>query len=104
MTDFILFCDIGEYRDEFAPSYWNFRDAIGRGPCTLPGPDALPYAAWNATGDAGISSLMLIDADLRSGADPDPDFNTSSMAFLVKGEDEHDAISVLRDLLSTRPL
>ena len=24
--------DIGEYEDEFAPSYWNFRDAIGRGP------------------------------------------------------------------------
>ena len=73
--------DIGEYRDEFAPSYWNFRDAIGRGPCTLPGSDALPYAAWKATGDAGISSLMLIDADLRIGGDPDPDFNTSIMAF-----------------------
>ena len=34
--------DAGEYRDEFSPSYWNFTDAIGKGPSTLPGPDALP--------------------------------------------------------------
>ena len=39
----------------------------------------------------------MIDTDLRNGGDPDADFNTSSMAFLVTGEDDHDAISVLRD-------
>ena len=72
--------DIGNFCDEFAPSYWNFRDAIGKGPSTLLGPDALPYAAWKACGDVGIRSLMLIDTDLRNGGDPDADFNTSSMA------------------------
>ena len=85
--------DIGEYCDEFAPSCWNFRDAIGKGPSTLPGPDALPYAACRACGDLGIRSLMLIDTDLRKGGDPDADFNTSSVAFLVKGEDDHDALA-----------
>ena len=50
-------CDLGEYCDEFASTYWNYRDAIGKGPNTLPGPDALPYAAWKACGDVGIRSL-----------------------------------------------
>ena len=92
------------YCEECAPSYWNFRDAIGKGPSTLPRPNALPDAAWKACGDMGIRTLMLIDPDLRNGGDPDADFNTSSMAFLVKGEDDHDAIAVLRAPLSTRPL
>ena len=86
------------------PAIGTAGDTIGKGPSTLPGPDARPCPAWKACGDTGICSLMLIDADLRNGGDPDPDFNISSMAFLVTGEDDHDAISVLRDPLSTRPL
>ncbi len=40
----------------------------------------------------------------RNGGDPYADFDVSSMAFLVKGEDDHDASAVLRGSLSTRPL
>ena len=54
-------------------------------------------------GDVGIRSFILSDTDLRNGGDPDADFNTSSMPFLAKGEDDHDAIAVLKDPLLTRP-
>ena len=81
-----------------------YRDAIAKGPSALLGPDALPYSAWKACGDVGIQSLMLVDEALRNGGEPDAYFNVSSIAFLVKGDDDHDAIAVLRDPLSTCPL
>ena len=52
-------------------------------------------------GDLGIATLRRIDMDLRSGGEPAHGFNNSSMCFLVKGEDEHDSVAVLRDPLST---
>ncbi len=45
-----------------------------------------------------------MDTDLRNGSIPEENFNVSSMAFLVEGESDHDAVAILRDPLSTRPL
>ena len=52
----------------------------------------------------GIQTLLQVDEALRMGAEPEENFNISSMAFLVKGDNDHDAIAVLRDPLSTRSL
>ncbi len=97
--------DFGEYSsNDIAPDYWIYKEAIRKGPSTQPGPDALPYAAWKACGEVGIQTLIHVDTDLRNGGIPEENFNVSSMAFLVKGESDHDAVAILRDPLSTRPL
>ena len=64
----------------------------------------MPYSAWRATRDAGIETLRGIDKTLRIGNEPAAGFNNSRMSFQVKGEDDHDSISVLRDPMCTRPL
>ena len=64
----------------------------------------MPYSAWRATRDAGIETLRGIDKILRNGDEPAAYFNNSRMCFLVKGEDDHDSVSVLRDPMCTRPL
>ena len=90
--------DFGEYSNEIAPNYWNYKEAICKGANTLPGPDAIPYSAWRACGGIGIQTLLQVDEALRSGEQPDADFNVS-MAFLVTGENDQDAVAVLRDPL-----
>ena len=96
--------DIGSYSYVHPPDYWTFQKAVRKGPNSLPGSDGLPYAAWRACKDRGITTLRSIDFVLRNGAEPDRYFNNSCMCFLVKGEDEHDSVAVLRDPMSTRPL
>ena len=98
-------CDFGEYSpNDIAPDYWIYEEAICRGPSTQPGPDVLPYAAWKACGEVGIQTLIHVDNTLRNGGEPEENFNVSSMAFLVKGKSDQDAVAILRDPLSTRPL
>jgi hypothetical protein len=97
--------DFGEYSsNDIAPDYWIYKEAISKGPSTQPGPDAIPYSAWKACGEVGIQTLLHVDRSLREGESPEENFNVSSMAFLVKGENDHDAVAILRDPLSTRPL
>jgi len=97
--------DFGEYSsNDIAPDYWIYEEAISKGPSTQPGPDAIPYSAWKACGEVGIQTLLHVDRSLREGESPEENFNVSSMAFLVKGENDHDAVAILRDPLSTRPL
>ena len=43
--------------DHLAPDYFLFRKAVCRRPNTAPGPDELPFAAWQAAGDTGILSF-----------------------------------------------
>ena len=96
--------DIGTYSSTPPPDYWTYQRAISRAPNSAPGPDGLPYSAWRATRDAGIETLRGIDKTLRIGNEPAAGFNNSRMGFLVKGEDDHDSVSVLRDPMCTRPL
>ena len=51
--------DFGEYSsNDIAHDYWIYKDPICKGPNTLPGPDAIPYAAWKASGEVGIQTLL----------------------------------------------
>ena len=63
--------DIGSYSQIPPPDYWTFRRAVARGPNSSPGPDGLPYMAWRACRDIGISTFRGIDFVLRNGAEPD---------------------------------
>ena len=45
-----------------------------------------------------------MDEKLTNGSEPDFNFNTSCMSFLVKGDDDHNTVAVLRGPLNTRPL
>ncbi len=81
----------------------DFQKAIRKGPNSFPGPDGISYWAWKRCADFGIATLRNVDADSRNGGEPAHNFNNSSMCFLVKGEDDHDSVAVLRDPMSTRP-
>ena len=63
----------------------------------------MPYIAWRMARDPGSDTLMRNDCFLRSGGEPASSLNTLHVSFLVKGEDEHDHVAVLRDPLCTRP-
>ena len=61
-------CDFGEYSsNNIAPEYWIYKEAICKGPSTRPGLDALLYAAWKASGEVGIQTLLHVDTVLRNG-------------------------------------
>ena len=66
--------DVGPYSQIPPPDYWIFHRAVARGPNSSPGPDGLPYAAWRASKDFGITTLRSIDFVLRNGAEPDKYF------------------------------
>ena len=75
---------------------------------TRPGPDGIPYAAWDAIGEIGDKHIAdLVDEHL-SGRPISDSFNNSDFAFLDKGGDEVDDDRstgvIFRHPLDTRPL
>ena len=66
----------------------------------------MSFAGWKAAGDLGIACIQSVDCLLRASQLPPEgdDYNTSVMAFLVKGAKDEDAVVVKRDAMETRPL
>ena len=93
--------NFGEYSGNLlGPDYFSFFSALGHRPPTTPGTDLISFAGWLAAGDVGIMCMQKVDGILRSGGLPPigNDLDTCVISFLVKGEKEHNSVSVLRDL------
>ena len=59
---------------------------------TAPGPDGLPYSAWNHR--FGPATLLEADQRLRGGEDAPEGFNDSEMMFGVKGASQKEFCSI----------
>ena len=71
---------------------------------SAPGPDGIPYAAWQVLGDAGLDLLWRLYEAVLDGASAPSWFNASVMAFLAKGDEDGDDDMVTRTPATTRPL
>ena len=70
-----------------------------------PGPDGIPYAAWEAAGEIEKDALHKVLLTMMNGTAPPEGFNDSLGIFLPKGNsDEDKASSVKRFAENTRPL
>jgi hypothetical protein len=86
------------------PSSMSVRAFIKSSKHSKPGPDGLPYAAWDAAGDAGAETLLEVNDFLASGYTMPVTYSDQLMLFVVKGEDQDDAYEVCRVAADTRPL
>ncbi len=97
--------DIGNYNGVTPPSELDYITFLNRPlPNSKPGPDGIPYSGWTATGKWGSATLFQSDQRLRQGCAPPTNFNESGISFLPKGSQTTDAIEVIRDSKSTRPI
>jgi hypothetical protein len=69
-----------------------------------PGPDGVPYCAWEAAGNDGAETLWLVNQHLASGHTMPFEFSDQLMIFAAKGEEPEDAHEVCRAPGDTRPL
>ena len=69
-----------------------------------PGPDGVPYLAWEVAGDVGAETLRGVNDFLASGYSMPITFSDQLLLFGVKGEDSDDALEVRRVAGDTRPL
>ena len=67
-------------------------------------PDGLPYADWDAAGDAGAETLLEVNDILASGYTMPITFSDQLMLFAVKGEKPDVTHEVSRLAADTRPL
>ena len=93
------------------PAAWHLVKPISRGRIRAftknlkhsePGPDGLPYAAWDS--DAGAETLLEVNDFLASGYSMPIKFSDQLMLFAAKGEEAEDAHEVCRSPGDTRPL
>ena len=100
--------DIGCYEHVQPPDYWTYCRVLANPRNARPGNDTLPDQAWSAAGCSGIKTLMAVDSQLRQVTLPDSEdckyFNDSGIAFLPKGEKEHDLVEICREPAETRPI
>ena len=87
------------------PSTETFDNLLSKIQHSAPGPDGIPYAAWQKSGAAGRRTLSLLLNHSLSGRPLHPSFNNSITAFLPKGEEAADTnTEVHRKATDTRPL
>jgi len=94
--------DIGCYRNTPEPDIFTYYKVTNNRNKTAPGPDGLPYAAWQHKHAA--PTLLEADIELRNGKPAPNGFNDSGCVFGAKGDDERDAVEVIRTAAKTRPL
>ena len=71
---------------------------------SAPGPDGIPYGAWQVIGRRGAMTLFAVGAALECGAVPPVDFNESITVFPPKGEESGDADFVCCAPSNVRPI
>ena len=86
------------------PGCREIRTFLSRVRDSSPGDDGLPYSAWAASGDTGVSILHDSLLWIMSGQSLDISFNNSLSAFVPKGTRHEDATEVIRPPDETRPL
>ena len=69
---------------------------------SAPGPDGLPYSAWDS--DAGAETLSGVNDFLATGYSMPINFSDQLLLFAVKGDEVDDAHEVCRTPGDTRPL
>lgn len=97
--------DIGGYSGVREPTPFDYLDFLNR-PLreSKPGPDGIPYEAWAATGALGVETLSQADSEMRCGSEPPLIFNESGVSFLSKGSSSSDALEIIREAKTTRPI
>lgn len=67
------------------------------------GPDGIPYSGWKATGGTGVSTLHQFSSLIQRQLPTNPDFNSSLIYFIPKGEQPEDANEIIRAEFENRP-
>ena len=87
------------------PTSAQFELILAKMPHSAPGPDGLPYAAWQAGGRASAVTLHKLLVHILDGGHVDKSFNESLTVFLPKGAEETDAPGhIVRNVADTRIL
>eukprot|EP00959_Pyramimonas_sp_CCMP1952_P448883 9399485-Pyramimonas_sp.AAC.1 len=80
-----------------------FEEILDKKTDSRPGPDGIPYSAWEASGEIGASCLYAVYRELVDNQSLPPDFNDSAAAFLPKGNSQ-EGETITRSAEETRPL
>ena len=88
------------------PSVADYSHFLGKAAHSAPGPDGIPFAAWENCGQLGAETLFLYGAHLAGGDVPHDDFNESVMVFVPKDVTEREEIDgdIVRGPMALRPL
>jgi len=88
------------------PSVADYSNFLGKAAHSAPGPDGIPFAAWENCGQLGAETLFLYGAHLAGGDVPHDDFNESIMVFVPKDVTDREEIEgdIVRGPMALRPL
>ena len=94
------------YSHQFArpPDVGDYVTFIKRVKHSQPGPDGVPYEAWDMPDDSGALTLYNIGDSFHDNSPPPITFNESATLFMKKGEEEEDNVEVIREPFATRPI
>jgi hypothetical protein len=69
-----------------------------------PGPDGLPYSAWQHADETVTDCLYAAFCDFAAGEALPSDFNFGHLVFIPKGEEDGDPVQVRRHVSDVRPI